>query len=100
MVNISCDNQVLQNVEISFVCNCAHIMNLIRTAIGKLKQGSSDPESPWAKSRLQWITQYAIRVVTYKWNTETIGDFPATFDIIKLGKLEISQIGYWYEWHK
>ena len=29
-----------------------------------------------------------------------MGEFPATFDILKLGKLETSQIGYWDKWHK
>ena len=29
-----------------------------------------------------------------------MGEFPATFDILKLGKLETPQIGYWDKWHK
>ena len=64
MVNISCAKQGLQHLGILSVHDCAQIMNPIRTAIGKSKQGSSDPESPWTKSRLQWITQYAIRLGT------------------------------------
>ena len=31
------------------------------SAIEKAKQGSSDPESPWAKARVQWIVQLLVR---------------------------------------
>ena len=47
IVNISRSKQGLQHVGIPSVCNCAQRMNPIRTAIGKSKQGSSDPESTW-----------------------------------------------------
>ena len=100
MVSISRAKQGLQHVGISSVCNCVQRMKPIRTEIGKSKQGSSDPESPWDKARLQWIRQYAIRLGTYKWNTETVGEFPETLAIFNLRKLETSHIGYWYEWHK
>ena len=93
MVNISRAKQGLQHVGISSFCNCAHIINPIRTTIGKSKQGSSHPESPWSKARLHWITQYAIRLGNYKQNTETTEEFPAKFDILKLRKFETSQIG-------
>ena len=56
MVNISHAKQGYQNVGILSIRNCAQRMNPIMTAIGKSKQGSSDPESPWAKARLQRMT--------------------------------------------
>ena len=100
MVNISCVKRGLQHVGISSVRKCTQRMNPIRNSVGNFKQGSSDLEYPWAKARLQWITQYAIRLGTYKWNTKTMGGCPKHFDILKLGELETSHIGYWDEWHK
>jgi hypothetical protein len=76
------------------------------TPIKKRKQGSNDPASPWAKARLEYVTQILVRFGGLL-TTEEIaglagpgGLIPDKFNVEKLTKVSINQIAFWDETHK
>ena len=69
------------------------------SALRQRKQGSTDEDGVWAKARLQWVTQLAIRIGIRRWDDASEQECPAYFDIDRLGSLDLCQIVWWYE-HK
>jgi len=71
----------------------------VRQAVQKDKQGNADPESDWARCRLNLVTQLAIRLGVHVWDATTLGPPPEHFDVAALSPLEHTQIVFWDEMH-
>jgi hypothetical protein len=69
------------------------------SSIVKSKQGSASKESPWAKARLGWCKQLAVKLGKFAWCHETMGPCPPEFDADLLTGLHVGQIAYWDETH-
>ena len=67
--------------------------------IKKRKQGSTDPESLWAKARYEWSTQLLVRFG--KLNVEELPrPVEKRFYRSSVGELEIQQVVWWDETHR
>ena len=103
MINQHRDEQDLEWVTRSAVNGCIQRMPKRVTTIRKRPQGSTDPESKWAKWRDRWTTQLLLRmgkdVDISKWRDKN-GDLPDCFNIEKLTKIEPEAITWWDEVHK
>jgi hypothetical protein len=77
-------------------------MNPVVTPIGKRKQGTTDPQSPWAMARLQFVTQILVRfgLLAADRVLNEQGNLPDKFNVAKLTKMTINQIAFWDETHK
>jgi hypothetical protein len=69
-------------------------------------QGSSDPNSPWAKARLNWDTQLLARLGELSeeelkaLEDPDTGELPKWYDIKNLTSLKLDKIVWWDETHK
>jgi hypothetical protein len=71
--------------------------------ITKIKQGNRSKDSPWAKSRHNWVRQLMIRFglpVERESVSLPDGSIPDYFNQEKMEPLSIEQIGWWDEMHK
>ncbi len=75
----------------------------VLTPVKKRKQGSNDPNSPWAMARLEHVTQILVRFGAMP-STDKIksadGSIPSKVDAAKLTKVSINQVAFWDETHK
>ena len=106
MVNEYCRSQNLP----SFTIGPVH------TAFGKLKpkvcrvkkrpQGSTDPNAPWSRARLNWVTQLLVRFGMLKSSElgslidPVTGELPEYFDKDKLTRLLPEQVAWFDETEK
>ena len=68
--------------------------------VEKQKQGSSDPNTPWARARKLSVKQLLIRLGLMSHFPEGVkGPVERRFNRETLGELEIEQIGWWDETH-
>ena len=72
------------------------------TPIRKRKQGTTEVDSPWAKARLEFVTQILVRfgLLTAAEVTDCSGKIPDRFNIDKLTPMSINQLAFWDETHK
>jgi len=84
------------------VFNLLQRLKPVFTKIGKMKSGSNDPTSNWAKCRLKWATQLLILFRSYK----DLGDLglvenaiPEYFKPKNLPQIKLEQIGWWDKYH-
>jgi hypothetical protein len=85
-------------------------MNRLRPVIRRVKrreQGNRNPDSPWAKARLRWVTQLLIRLGQHVFNhTAKENEFlcltktPTYFNTELLPPLSIHQIVFFDECHE
>jgi hypothetical protein len=73
----------------------------IFSPIKKWNQGSKDPDSPWAKARLKYVTQILVRfcVLLATDLKDADGTVPDKVNALKLTKVSINQIAFWDETH-
>ena len=88
------------HVGVTTVWAACRRLNPLVTAIQKRKQGSSDPDSEWARSRLNWVTQ--LMVLFLLLDKVTLGGdaCPRYFDSDIVGTLVLVQVAFWDETHK
>jgi hypothetical protein len=75
----------------------------IVTPIKKRKQGSNDPNSPWAKARLEYVSQILGRFGAMPSIDDLKapdGTIPGKYNAGKLTKVSINQVAFWDETHK
>jgi hypothetical protein len=82
-------------------------MNRLDPVIRKIrrrKQGKRDPNSPWTKARLRWVTQLLVRLGKHKFDAEAqenkhlqLTNTPPYFD--RLPRLSLHQIVFFDECH-
>jgi hypothetical protein len=89
-------------VGLSTVFSAFHRMNPVITPIAKRKQGTTDPNSPWAKARLEWVTQILVRfgILTGNQVTAPLVNVPDKFNATKVIHTSLNQIAFWDETHK
>jgi hypothetical protein len=75
--------------------------------VKRIKQGNRNPDSPWAKARLRWVTQLLIRLGKHEFNhtakeNELLGLTKTStyFNTDHLPPLSIHQIVFFDECHK
>ena len=66
--------------------------------IRKRKQGSTDPDSPWSRARLQWSTQLLVRFGEIE--NELERPVERRFNRDEIGHLDIHQVVWWDETHR
>jgi hypothetical protein len=93
-------NMYLLDKNIPFV-TCSAVYGLIKrlnpkiSAVEKAKQGSSDPNSNWAKARVCWISQLLVRFGILRPPNP-----PPYLDHTKMPPLSLYQIAWWDEKHR
>ena len=65
-----------------------------------IKQGSNDPTSPWARARLAWIMQLAIRFGLINFHGPFVANQKNYFDAKDLSPLSVEQVASWDETHR
>jgi hypothetical protein len=65
-----------------------------------IKQGSNDPTSPWARARLAWIMQLAIRFGLIDFHGPFVANQKNYFDAKDLAPLLVEQVASWDETHR
>ena len=90
IVGMSCPHNLFQKLKPKF------------STVGKMKQGSNDPKSPWARARLRWVKQLIIMFRAYD-KLEDLDLDPNNledcFNPEKLAEVKIDQVAWWDEHH-
>ena len=96
-INLYREKTGLVHVGWSAVRSAYHRMNPVVTRILRCCQGSTDPDSRWAKARLPWVTQLAVRFGILK-----LDDCTPEEKVYCSGMdtLHFAQVMHWDETHK
>jgi hypothetical protein len=82
-------------------------LGIVTRKVKRIKQGNRNPNSPWEKARLRWVTQLLVRLGNHKLCLAArinqyleLTDTPKYFDDDQLEPLSVYQITFFDECHK
>lgn len=101
------EEQGIPEVGLSTIRRTMNRLGPVIRKVKRRKQGNRNPDSPWAKARLRWVTQLLVRLGKHKFVARAreneyleLTKTPRYFDSDELEPLSVYQIVFFDECHK